>query len=147
MAFPPGAEVFELRREVQAEDLDTQAHVNNVVYVRWVQDVAVGHWEARTTHETRTEVGWALLRHEIDYHKAALLGDHVALRTAVGHLEGLTFERWVEIRRVEDDTLLARSRTLWCPIDMRTGRPRRLSKELRAVFSHISGQPEGATAE
>jgi acyl-CoA thioester hydrolase len=119
-------------------DLDAQAHVNNVVYVRWVQDAAVAHWEALTTPETRAEVGWVLLRHEIDYHRPARLGDEVRVRTAVGHLEGLTFERLTEIRDAGGQ-LLAKSRTLWCPVDPRTGRPRRVSAELRAVFSVAPG--------
>lgn len=130
-----------MRRDVRPEDLDAQQHVNNVVYVAWVQDVAVGHWEARTDAATRAEVGWALLRHELDYHRAAVLGDTIVARTAVGPLSGLQFERWVEIRREADEALLVRSRTLWCPIDLRTGRPRRLSRELQQVFSHIAPKP------
>lgn len=118
-----------------AEDLDAQAHVNNVVYVRWVQDAATAHWEARTTPEIRATVGWVLLRHEIDYKRAAVLGDEVAVHTVVGHLEGLTFERNTEIRRVADGAVLARSRTLWCPVDPRTGRPRRVDAALRAMFA------------
>jgi acyl-CoA thioester hydrolase len=116
-------------------DLDAQAHVNNVVYVQWVQDVATAHWEALTTPAQRAEVGWVLLRHEIDYRAPARLDDDVRVRTTVGHLEGLTFERITEMRRVADDRVLARSRTLWCPVDPRTGRPRRVSAELRALFA------------
>ena len=116
-------------------DLDAQAHVNNVVYVRWVQDAAIAHWESLTTPETRAEVGWVLLRHEIDYHRPAVLGDEVTVRTTVGHLEGLTFERRTDVRAAADGQLLASSRTLWCPVHPRTGRPRRVSAELRALFS------------
>ena len=134
MPAEPGP-AFEVGLEVTEADLDAQAHVNNVVYVRWVQDAATAHWEALTTPETRAEVGWVLLRHEIDYRRAAVLGDAVRVRTAVGHLEGLTFERHTVVRRAGDDAVLAESRTLWCPVDPRTGRPRRVSAELRALFS------------
>jgi len=141
---------FELALTVGAEDLDAQAHVNNVVYVRWVQDAATAHWEALTTPAQRAEVGWVLLRHEIDYRRAAVLGDDVVVRTAVGHLEGLTFERRTQIRRARDGTVLAESRTLWCPVNARTGRPRRVSDELRTLFSlpvaRDPGAPDGATA-
>lgn len=125
---------FEVRVVVGPEDLDDQEHVNNVVYVRWVQDAAIAHWRALTTPETQAEVGWALLRHEIDYRAPARLGDEVTVHTRVGHLERITFERLTEIRRA-DGRLLAESRTLWVPIDPRTGRPRRVSDELRALFS------------
>lgn len=132
---PPSSASFTHRVRVEPADLDAQAHVNNVVYVRWVQDAAVAHWESLTTAETRAEVGWVLLRHEIDYRRPAVLGDEVAVRTTVGHLEGLTFERWTEIRNAADGRLLARSRTLWCPVHPRTGRPRRVGDELRTLFS------------
>ena len=139
-AAPDGA--FAIRRMVEAADLDAQAHVNNVVYVRWVQDAAIAHWEALTTAETRAAVGWVLLRHEIDYLRPAVLGDAVGIRTRVGHLEGLTFERHTELRREGDGRLLARSRTLWCPVDPRTGRPRRVGAELRAVFAIDAPRPD-----
>lgn len=126
---------YEVEVAVAPEDIDDQQHVNNVVYVRWVQDAAAAHWQALTTPEIRAEVGWALLRHEIDYKAPALAGDTVRVRTEVGHLEGLTFERLTTIHRVGDDRLLARSRTLWAPINPATGRPRRVSDELRRVFS------------
>jgi len=126
---------FALRVRVEPTDLDDQDHVNNVVYVRWVQDAAIAHWRALTTSEIQATVGWALLRHEIDYRAAARLGDEVIVRTRVGHLEGITFERLTDIRRAADGRVLAESRTLWCPIDPRSGRPRRVSDEVRSLFS------------
>ena len=132
---PPTAAPFEQIVRVEPSDLDDQAHVNNVVYVRWVQDAATAHWHALTSDAIRAEVAWVLLRHEIDYRSPALLGDEVTVRTRVGHLEGLTFERLTEVRRTRDARLLVESRTLWCPVDPRTGRPRRVSAEVRALFS------------
>ena len=120
---------------VEASDLDEQAHVNNVVYVRWVQDTATAHWVALAPAEIRAELAWVTLRHEIDYVKPALLGDELVVRTRVGRAEGLTFERHTEVRRASDERVLARSRTLWCPVDPRTGRPRRVTAALRELFS------------
>ena len=126
---------YEHRVRVAPSDIDAQRHVNNVVYVRWAQDVAIAHWESLTTPETRAEVGWVLRRHEIDYHSPAFENDEVVVRTTVGQLEGLTFERLTEIRHASDEKLLARSRSLWIPVDPRTGRPRRVSAHLRTLFS------------
>ncbi|MDF1503422.1 thioesterase family protein [Roseisolibacter sp. H3M3-2] len=135
----PGAagalESYEVRLRVGEGDLDAQAHVNNVVYVRWVMDAATAHWEARTGADDRAAVAWVATRHEIDYLAPALLGDELVVRTRVGHAKGLTFERHTEVRRVADDRVLARSRTLWCPVDPGTGRPRRVPPHLRALFS------------
>lgn len=126
---------FTQRRRVEPDDVDAQAHVNNVVYVAWVQDVAVAHWEALASAELVRSVWWVASRHEIDYLAPALHDDEVELRTRVGHAEGLRFERFTEIRRVGDARLLVRSRTVWVPVDPRTGRPTRVGPEVRALVS------------
>jgi len=126
---------FGLTRLVAADDLDERAHVNNVVYLRWVQDAAAAHWAVLAPEGAREEIAWVALRHEIDYLKPARLGDEIAVTTWVGVAEGLSFERFTEMRRRADDLLLARARTLWCPVDAKTGRARRVSAEVRARCS------------
>lgn len=126
---------FEETVVVQEADLDERAHVNNVVYVRWVQEIATAHWRALASAAAQAEIAWVALRHEIDYLAPAVLGDELVLRTWVGAAERLTFERFTEIRRADDGRVLARARTLWCPVDMRTGRPRRPDADVRALFS------------
>jgi acyl-CoA thioester hydrolase len=129
------ASQFELVVPVLAEDIDEQNHVNNTVYVRWIQDVATAHWRAIAPAEAVRSVGWVVLRHEIDYKAAATLSDEIVLRTWVGKASGLTFERFTEIVRKIDNQLLAQARTLWCPVNPETGKPVRVSKEVRAKFS------------
>jgi acyl-CoA thioester hydrolase len=131
----PTANAFEQIIHVEASDIDELGHVNNVVYVRWVQDVATAHWRAVASVAAQAELVWMVLRHEIDYKHQAVLGDEVLLRTWVGAVEGLRFERHTEVLRHSDRKLLAQARTLWCPIDARTGRPRRVSDEVRRQFS------------
>ncbi|HET6886443.1 MAG TPA: thioesterase family protein [Candidatus Udaeobacter sp.] len=116
-------------------DIDEQNHVNNTVYLRWVQDVATAHWRAVASPKAQDSIGWVVLRHEIDYKGPATLGDEMALRTWVGKATRLTFERFTEIRRNHDGRLLSEARTLWCPIDVQTGRPVRVSEEVRSQFS------------
>lgn len=137
---------FGLARRVEARDLDERAHVNNVVYLQWVQDVAAAHWSALAPEGGVEEIAWVALRHEIDYLKPALLGDEIAIMTWVGVADGLSFERFTEIRRRSDDVVLARARTLWCPVDSRTGRPRRVSAEIRARCS-VPAQGESTNDE
>ena len=131
---------FEIRVRVGSEDIDGQGHVNNVVYLRWAQEVATAHWETLAPAEALESVAWVVLRHEIDYKAPALLGDELRVRTWVGTLEGLSFERHTEIVRAADEKLLARARTLWCPINPQTGGPKRVSAEVRAAFSRAAGQ-------
>jgi acyl-CoA thioester hydrolase len=120
---------------VQPGDIDDQNHVNNTVYLRWVQDVATAHWKSLTSTEEQSAIGWVVLRHEIDYKTPACMGDEVILRTWVGAASRLKFERFTEVRRKIDSQLFARARTLWVPIDARTGKPTRVSADVRARFS------------
>ena len=120
---------------VQPTDIDGQNHVNNTVYLRWVQDVATAHWESLTSADALASIGWVVVRHEIDYKMAANRGDEILLRTWVGESSRLKFERFTEIRRKKDRQLLAQARTLWVPIDSNTGKPTRVSAEVRARFS------------
>src|SRR6058998_3750923 len=126
---------FETIVPVVAADIDEQNHVNNTVYVRWVQDVATAHWRAIASPEAQETIGWVVLRHEIDYKTPAGLRDQIALRTWVGKATRLTFERFTEIRRSSDGQLLSKARTLWCPINAHTGRPIRVPAEVRVQFS------------
>jgi acyl-CoA thioester hydrolase len=126
---------FEMIIPVLPGDIDEQNHVNNTVYLRWVQDVATAHWRAVASPKAQQTIGWVVLRHEIDYKGPATLGDEVLLRTWVGKATRLTFERFTEIRRNRDDRLLSEARTLWCPIDAQSGRPVRVSEEVRSQFS------------
>lgn len=132
---PNGAVVFELTRHVVAADLDERDHVNNVVYLQWVQDAAAAHWAHLSSDETRQQIAWVALRHEIDYLKPAVLDDEIVIRTWVGLSEGLSFERFTEVVRRADGRVLAGARTLWCPVDARTGRPQRLSADVRELVS------------
>ena len=126
---------FEMVMPVVAADIDQQNHVNNTVYVRWVQDVATAHWRAIAGPEAQKMIRWVVLRHEIDYKAPAALGDEIILRTWVGKATRLTFERFTEILRNGEGQLLSNARTLWCPINAQTGRPTRVPPKVRAQFS------------
>jgi acyl-CoA thioester hydrolase len=126
---------FELTVTAQPADIDRQNHVNNTVYVRWVQEVATAHWQALAPADARDSIGWVVLRHEIDYKSPAGLGDEIILRTWVGKATRITFERFTEMRRASDSELLSQARTIWVPINPETGKPTRVPAEVRARFS------------
>lgn len=137
-------ERFSLEIPVAPGDIDANGHVNNVVYVRWVQDAATAHWLARTSAAEQTAITWVVVRHEIDYRRAALPGDRILATTWVGPASRHTYERNTELRRDADGSVLAQARTLWCPLDPATGRPCRLEPGLRARFS-TAGAASGDT--
>jgi acyl-CoA thioester hydrolase len=133
---------FELPLTITDADIDTLGHVNNVVYVRWAQDVAIAHWETLSGEEDRAMLAWVAIRHEVDYLHPALPGDAIIAATWVGTADAVRFERFVEILRESDRKVLARTRTLWCPINRATGRVTRVSDAVRAVFSRPAGTPK-----
>jgi acyl-CoA thioester hydrolase len=100
-----------------------------------VQEAAVAHWTAAASPEAQAALFWVVVRHEIDYRRPALPGDRIIARTWVGPAGPRAFERNTEILRAGDRVLLARARTLWCPMDRRTGRPTQVSAEVRAAFA------------
>jgi len=117
---------------VSADDIDEQSHVNNVAFVRWIQDVAVAHWFSVTTEETREKLTWIVVRHEIDYKKQAFENEKVTVETWVGEPTFISWERFTEIRRGED--LLVKARSVWCLIDRATLKPTRITSELKELF-------------
>ncbi len=122
---------------VSGEDIDAQGHVNNVAYVRWIQDVAVAHWLSVTTPEIREKFTWVLTRHEIDYKKQTFENEAVTVTTWVGESTRVLWERFTEIRRGED--LLVKARSVWCLIDRKTSRPARIGEDFKEWFGGKSG--------
>src|SRR4030095_13400211 len=98
---------FEISVSVMPGDIDEQNHVNNTVYLRWVQEVATAHWRAVASAEEQESAGWVVWRHEIDYKAPACLSDDIVLRTWVGKASRLRFERFTEIRRRSDGPVLS----------------------------------------
>ncbi len=130
-----GAERFVLPLEVVESDIDDLQHVNNVTYLRWVQDAAIAHWTAASTSEMRDSLAWVALRHEIDYKAPGFLGERLEARTWVGMALANRFERYCEIIRPSDGVVLCRSKTIWCPINKATGRLTRVGADVREKFS------------
>ena len=123
---------FKLRIEVKPEDIDELGHVNNVVYLGWVQLVAATHWNMLSTHEIRSKNIWVALRHEIDYVNPAFLGDEVVGYTWVSSLEGAKSIRHVEFYLGEK--CLAQAKTNWCLLDAATLKPKRIGQDVKTLL-------------
>ncbi|MFA6456356.1 MAG: acyl-CoA thioesterase [Bacteroidota bacterium] len=141
MPVDPATERFDLPITITPDDIDMLGHVNNTVYVRWIQDVAIAHWTSAATPEMQEAVAWVVVRHEIDYKRSARLEDKIIARTWVGTTVKNYFERYTEILRAEDLKILAQARTLWCPIDKQSGRPVKADEIIRNRFSVPQSDP------
>jgi acyl-CoA thioester hydrolase len=124
---------FQLTHTVQTHHLDDMNHVNNVVYIQWVQDVAKAHW-LQVGGDLLNKYVWVALRHEIDYLFPAVLHDQVELLTWVGKAEGARFERFIVVRHASSLREFAKAKTVWCMLDATSHKPRRITDEIQNVF-------------
>ncbi|HVI34070.1 thioesterase family protein [Phenylobacterium sp.] len=132
---PEGRQVFTRGFEPTDADIDANGHVNNVVYLRWAQELAIAHWESRAPAEAQAQWAWVALRHEIDYRRALLPGETATGRTWVSDTaEGPRFDRFVRIDG-PDGAMCAQVATTWVLIDQATGRPRRVLPWMLEMFS------------
>jgi len=132
---PPGRQVFTRDFTPSESDIDENGHVNNVVYVRWIQDMATSHWRALQPGEEQAQWAWIVLRHEIDYRRALMPGETATAITWVAEApEGPRFDRFVRIDG-PDGAMCAQARTVWCLVDAQTGRPKRVTPDIVARFT------------
>lgn len=115
--------------KVEEAHIDTLSHVNNVVYLKWVNDISERHWNQLSKAKGLNEKYlWVVLRHELDYVNQAVLGDALRLVTWVGASRGAKSVRHVEIYKGE--LLLLRAASTWCLIDAKTLKPTRIKNDI-----------------
>lgn len=117
----------------QPADIDELGHVNNSVWVRWIQDMATAHWNAAALPEHVAAYYWVVVRHEIDFSGNIAAGESVEGRTWVDGLpRGAKFDRHVEFVRA--GKVIVRAKTTWAILDKGTGRILRVPKDVAARF-------------
>ena len=117
-------------------DIDELGHVSNLIYLRWVQEVAMAHSRARGWDLARYyEYGAAFMvrRHEIDYVAQVTLGQELRAETWVDSWRMASCIRKTEILR--DGVVVARAATTWALIGLAAGRPQRIPQDLVALFT------------
>jgi acyl-CoA thioester hydrolase len=119
-----------------AADIDELGHVSNLVYLRWVMDVAMAHSRSVGWDWARYRaLGAAFMvrRHEIDYVAQVTLGDTLRAETWVDSWRPASCIRKTELLR--DGAIVARAATTWALIGLSSGRPQRIPDELAALFA------------
>ena len=119
---------FEVKITVKPEDIDDLNHVNNAVYVKWMDEVARTHWNYLTRNADVSEIIWVVNKHEIEYKSEALLGDDITAKTYVGETKGVKSIRFIEFYK--NNTLLVKSKTTWVLLDAKTFRPSRIRENI-----------------
>lgn len=117
-----------------ADDIDELGHVNNAVWVRWIQDVAVAHWNAIAPPEHRDRYVWVVIRHEIDYRGNVRADETVRAETWVSDPpRGARFDRNMRFTG-PDGRVKVEAKTTWAMLDRATGRLVRVTPEIAAPF-------------
>lgn len=131
---------FTLRLIVQSAELDELGHVNNVVYLSWIEQVARAHADAvGAGFPVMSALGVVAVvrKHSLHYHRSALLGDEVEIHTCIVEGGGLKAVRRNRITNALSGELLVDGQTEWVWINPETGRPKRPPEELLAKFGYL----------
>jgi acyl-CoA thioester hydrolase len=130
-------DIFFHSHVIQAGEIDSMGHANNVFYVAWLQDAAVAHSAAQGWPGPRYRElgqGWVVRSHAIEYLLPAFGGDHVVVETWVATMKKVTSLRRYRIVRSGDGALLATAETNWAFVDLTTGKPVRIPPEVGRAF-------------
>jgi acyl-CoA thioester hydrolase len=117
---------------IQPADIDHMGHVNNAVYLKWVQEAVIDYWSSVAPPDAVGRHLWVALKHEISYLRPTFLQDTVVAEVIAERVEGArAFFRTV-LRR--GDEVLSEIQSCWCCLDAATQRPARLAREIVGRF-------------
>ena len=117
---------------IAPDDIDAMGHVNNSVYLRWVQDAVVEYWQKVAPAEAVARHLWVALKHEITYRRPTFLDDVVVAEVLAEKVDGARAMFSTVVRRGED--VLAEIKSSWCCLDAASLRPVRLAREVVERF-------------
>lgn len=125
---------FQMYFVAQDSDIDDLGHVNNVVYLKWIQEVAETHWTTLAPAALQQTCAWVVLRHEIDYLQSAMPGDKLMARTWIESYDGAKSVRRVELLHQDSRKVLCKARTTWVLLDPVSFKPKRIEEYVIQVL-------------
>jgi acyl-CoA thioester hydrolase len=117
---------------IEPADIDHMGHVNNAVYLRWVQDAVIRYWEAVAPADAVAKHLWVALKHEISYRRPTFLHDGVVAEVIAERMQGARTFFTTVIKRGEE--VIADIHSSWCCLDAATKRPARLARDVAQRF-------------
>ncbi|MCB2075468.1 MAG: acyl-CoA thioesterase [Novosphingobium sp.] len=128
------SERFSLTFTAGPEHIDVMGHVNNAVWVQWMEAIATAHWQAAAAPEHQEAYVWVVTRHEIDYRGNIREGESVTAETFIETgPSGARFDRCVVFRNAAGKAIVS-AKSTWAMIDRRSGRVQRVPDEVVAPF-------------
>ncbi len=128
------SEIFEYHFTVPKSAIDDMGHVNNVVYLQWVQDIAKKHWQSKTNKTIQNRYVWVVLNHFIEYHHPAFENEKITIQTWIDNYRGVKSERHTKIINTTSQKVLVSAKTSWCLLYKETLRPARITDEISTLF-------------
>jgi len=123
---------FEYRLAITSNDIDDMGHVNNAVYLRWVQEAVIRCWQHISSIDAQAELLWVALKHEIVYRLPLFLNDEVDVFVTATGTRGSRATFSTNFMRGDD--IAAEVRSSWCCVDAVTRRPKRIAHDLARQF-------------
>lgn len=132
----PYSEVYEHPVVAESDDIDANGHVNNVTYVRWMQDAATNHSGSAgaTAAVVREGATWVVRSHRVEYLRPVMESDRLSVHTWIEEVEHVRSTRRYRFLRESDDREVARGETLWVCVDVSSGRPRAIPESVLECF-------------
>lgn len=133
-------DIFDITLQVEPQHIDILGHVNNVMYVQWMQDVASAHIEKLglgLKEYIALKHAMVAIEHHVQYRKAAFEGEKIILRTWLDDINALYLSRQYVFYRPKDKSILFVGNTKWACIEIETGRPKRMSPSFTQAYQPI----------
>ena len=120
--------------------IDENGHVSNVIYVQWMQEIAIEHYQSISGMISMQTFGatWVVREHRIEYFRPAFAGEEIEIKTWVENIRRVRSLRQYEFVRKPDGKVLVKGETDWVYIDIKTGQPRAIPDEVTSVLKHTS---------
>jgi len=131
----PISSIYSKTITIPSSAIDENGHVNNVVYVQWMQDIAIEHYASIGGVEAQgSDATWVIRKHSIEYFLPAFEGEEIEIRTWVEDLRKVRSLRMYEFVRKSDEKILVKGESDWVFMDMKTGRPKAIPAEVENIF-------------
>ena len=136
--------IFKFDVAVTADVVDGNGHVNNVVYIQWMQDAAIRHAQTTGCSQASLALGttWVVRTHQVEYFSPAFAGDKITVLTWVSNLRKVRSLRKYKFLRAADQTLLARAETDWVLVNAKTGRPQSIPDDIKSMLPVVRTEME-----
>ena len=124
---------YVILKKVTPNDLDDLNHVNNVVYIQWIQEISKKHWQ-EVVKDNALNYIWVVRRHDVTYYNASKLEDEIEISTRIIDTKGPISYRQVEMKNNKTKKLIVNAITEWCLLHSKTLKPIRVPENIKSLF-------------